>query len=199
MAIKGLSELLTKHKSGEMDEATFEAELNKALALEWIPKTKYNELNEAKKVSDKALEGANATLKDLQAKAGLSDEYKAQISKLTEENAKAQEAFKAQISKMKMDTAIDSALSGAKAKNLKATRALLDESKLLLADDGTVTGLNEQIEALKKDNGFLFGEIEQPGYKPQWGGGNKTGGNAGGTGNSLLDKMLASAGLDSVD
>lgn len=202
MAIKGLSELLNKHKTEEIDEATFEAELNKALATDWIPKTKFNELNEEKKLTDKALEGANATLKDLQVKAGLSEEYKAQIDKLNAESVKAQEAFNAQIKKMKMDTAIETALNGAKAKNLKATRALLDESKLLLADDGSVTGLNEQIEALKKDNDFLFGENEQPGSKPQWGGGTKTGGNggsAGGTGNALLDKMLASAGLNSVD
>ena len=43
MAIKGLSELLKKHKDGELDDAQFEAELNKALPEDWIPKAKYND------------------------------------------------------------------------------------------------------------------------------------------------------------
>ena len=55
MAIKGLSELLKKHKDGTIDDAQFEVELNKALPEDWIPKSKYNERNESKKLSDESL------------------------------------------------------------------------------------------------------------------------------------------------
>ena len=93
MAIKGLSELLKKHKDGTIDDAQFEAELNKALPEDWIPKSKYNELSESKKLSDENLKKANATLEELKGKAGLSDEYKAQIDKLKEEAKKADVPF----------------------------------------------------------------------------------------------------------
>ena len=120
MAIKGLSELLKKHKDGELDDAQFEAELNKALPEDWIPKAKYNEVNEARKLADENLKKANATLDELKGKAGLSDEYKAQIDALKAEAKKAEEAHKATIDGMRRDSAISQALASAKARNAKA-------------------------------------------------------------------------------
>ena len=162
MAIKGLSELLKKHKDGELDDAQFEAELNKALPEDWIPKAKYNEVNEARKLADENLKKANATLDELKGKAGLSDEYKAQIDALKAEAKKAEEAHKATIDGMRRDSAISQALASAKARNAKAVRALLDESKLVLNEDGTLSGLKEQLEAVQKDNGYLFDDGSTP-------------------------------------
>jgi hypothetical protein len=44
---------------------------------------------------------------------------------------------------------------GSGAKNTKALRALLDMEKIKYEND-TLSGLDEQIEAIKKDNDFLF-------------------------------------------
>ena len=66
---------------------------------------------------------------------------------------------------IKIDAAIEKALTGAKAKNLTAVKALLkDLDKAELADDGTVKGLEDQIKALQKadDSKFLFDD-EKPG------------------------------------
>ena len=201
MAIKGLSELLKKHKDGTIDDAQFEAELNKALPEDWIPKSKYNELSESKKLSDENLKKANATLEALRGKAGLSDEYKAQIDKLKEEAKKAEETHKATVAQMKRDSAIESALTLAKARNTKAVRALLDEGKLVLNDDGSLSGLKEQIEAVKKDNAFLFDSSDDDnggggngGGKPFFGGSNSKGGSSG---DALRDAMFSAAGLSS--
>lgn len=201
MAIKGLSELLKKHKDGTIDDAQFEAELNKALPEDWIPKSKYNELSESKKLSDENLKKANATLEELKGKAGLSDEYKAQIDKLKDEAKKAEEAHKATITQMKRDSAIESALTSAKARNSKAVRALLDEGKLVLNDDGSLSGLKEQIEAVKKENAFLFDSSDDDnrgggngGGKPFFGGSNPKGG---ASGDALRDAMFSAAGLSS--
>ena len=201
MAIKGLSELLKKHKDGTIDDAQLEAELNKALPEDWIPKSKYNELSESKKLSDENLKKANATLEELKGKAGLSDEYKAQIDKLKEEAKKAEEAHKATVAQMKRDSAIDSALASAKARNSKAVRALLDEGKLVLNEDGTLSGLKEQIEAVKKENAFLFDSSDDDngggnggGRMPFFGGSNPKGGNSG---DALRDAMFSAAGLNS--
>ena len=201
MAIKGLSELLKKHKDGALDSTDFETELNKLLPEDWIPKAKYNELNESKKLAEDNLKKANATLEELKGKAGLSDEYKAQIDKLKEEAKKAEEAHKATITKMKRDSAIDSALASAKARNSKAVRALLDEGKLVLNEDGTLSGLKEQIEAVKKENAFLFDSSDDDnggggngGGKPFFGGSNPKGG---ASGDALRDAMFSAAGLNS--
>ena len=54
---------------------------------------------------------------------------------------------------------------------------LFDKSKLVLTDDGKVTGLNEQLESIKKDKAFLFktDKVDTP-YDPA-GGGTPTGSN----------------------
>ena len=194
MAIKGLSELLKKHKDGTIDDAQFEAELNKALPEDWIPKSKYNELSESKKLSDENLKKANATLEELKGKAGLSDEYKAQIDALKAEAKKAEEAHKATIDGMRRDSAISQALASAKARNAKAVRALLDESKLVLNEDGTLSGLKEQLEAVQKDNGYLFEESNNgEGGRPCFGGNGQKGGSSG---DALRDAMFSAAGLN---
>lgn len=65
-----------------------------------------------------------------------------------------------QISKLKFDHALESALAGAKAKNPKAVRALLKETDLKLADDGSIVGFAEQLERVKSENDYLFESVE---------------------------------------
>ena len=56
------------------------------------------------------------------------------------------------------------ALTSAKAKNLKAVKALLDLENAEIQEDGTVKGLLENIETLKgaEDSKFLFETDEAP-------------------------------------
>ena len=58
---------------------------------------------------------------------------------------------------------IEIALLGAKAKNTKAVKALIDEEKISL-DGDNLLGINEQLEAIKKENAFLFddGKVQNP-------------------------------------
>lgn len=82
---------------------------------------------------------------------------KQQIAKLQADNKAKDDAHAAEIKQLKIDAAIDSALTGAKAKNNTAVKALLkDLDKAELADDGTIKGLAEQIEALQKSDAYLF-------------------------------------------
>lgn len=73
--------------------------------------------------------------------------------KETAEKAKA-DADK-QISQMKFDYALSAALTGAKAKNAKAVKALLDMDGLKF-NDGKIVGLDEQLAQIKTDNDYLF-------------------------------------------
>lgn len=80
--------------------------------------------------------------------------------KETAEKAKA-DADK-QISQMKFDYALSAALTGAKAKNTKAVKALLDMDGLKFNDnDGKIVGLDEQLAQIKTDNDYLF-ESDEP-------------------------------------
>ena len=66
----------------------------------------------------------------------------------------------AQLENVKFEHSLEGALSAAKAKNLKAVRALLNPEGLKLSDDGIV-GLKEQLEKIKAENDYLF-EGEKP-------------------------------------
>ena len=85
---------------------------------------------------------------------------------------------------MKIDFAVEKALTGAKAKNIKAVKALLELGEAKLDKDGNVKGLDEQIEKLRSgdDTKFLFEAQKQQkqqqnfkGFQPGASGGQKPG------------------------
>ena len=81
-----------------------------------------------------------------------------------------EDSFNAEIKKIKIDNAIDKALLDAKAKNIKAVKALLDTSNAELLEDGTIKGLSESIKTLSEnaDTSFLFDTSDtqsNPGHK----------------------------------
>lgn len=100
-------------------------------------------------------------LETLKKSTGDVDELKKQIETLQTENKANAEAHAAEIKQMKIDAAIDAALSNVKAKNNKAVKALLNDlDKLELNEDGSIKGdsLKNQLDALVKgdDTKFLF-------------------------------------------
>ena len=200
--MKGLKELLEKFKKGEIaDETAFEAELNKVLPETWVPKNTFNEKLEALKLAEKQAKDMEAQLTGLKDKANLSDDFKKQIEDLQAQNAKQKTEFDAQMKATREGYALDQALSTAKAKNAKAVKALLDVSKLTYAEDGTVSGLKEQLEELKKTDGYLFEEEQkadpnpQPPRFPSWGSPANQGNGGGAPDNSLFAQMAAAAGI----
>jgi hypothetical protein len=183
MAIKGLKELLKKIRdNADMTEAQVEEELNKSLPEDWVPKVKYNELSEAKKQVEKQAADNSKLLDDLKTKAGLSDEYKKQIEDLTAATTKAKAEYETKIKQIRFDTALEKSLSGAKARNATQVAKLIDRDKLKFNEDGTITGLDEMLTAMKKDSPYLFEEEQQqegaqpntPPKKPSFGGGGTT-------------------------
>lgn len=57
--------------------------------------------------------------------------------------------------KSKKTSAVELALTQAGARNIKAAKALLDNEKLELSDEG-IKGLEEQLTALKESDAYLF-------------------------------------------
>lgn len=65
------------------------------------------------------------------------------------------------ISQMKLENAIDMAVASAHSLSDKALKGLLDLDKLTLDDKGNLKGFDEQLESIKKDNAFMFGEEQK--------------------------------------
>lgn len=102
-------------------------------------------------------------LETLKASAGDNEALKQQIADLQAENAKAKETHESEMNQLKVDFAVEKALAGAKAKNVKAAKALLDLADARLDKDGNVKGLQEQIDKLAAadDTKFLFVATQQ--------------------------------------
>ncbi len=84
------------------------------------------------------------------------------IEKLQAENNQAKSEYEAKLLLHKKDAAIASAITSTRAKNERAVRALLDESKIVY-QDGKVTGLSEQLGALSQTDGYLFDRASDTG------------------------------------
>lgn len=117
---------------------------------EYVARRKYDDLNGQLRAANADIADRDTKLAAFQSQdiAGLQrqvDDWK----KRAEDAEKATETFK-------FDSAITAALTGAKARNVKSVRALLDENALSLDENGALSGLDDQLAALKKDNGFLF-------------------------------------------
>ena len=119
----------------------------------YVDKDKFDKAETKAKELETQLSSANDTIKgfkdlDVESlKKGVADweqKYKADTAALNEKLINQTKSSKIEI-----------ALLGAKAKNTKAVKALLDEEKISL-DGDNLLGINEQLEAIKKDNAFLF-------------------------------------------
>ena len=137
----------------------------------FIPKTRFDEVNNEKKKLELDLRDRDGQLETLKNSTGDVEAMKQQIATLQADNKAKDEAHAAEIKKMKVDAAVEAALTSSGAINAKAVVPFLkDLDKAELADDGTVKGLAEQIEARTKadDTKFLFAkkQTQVKGAKP---------------------------------
>jgi hypothetical protein len=144
------------------DLATKIAEASAEELKGYIPKTRFDEVNEAKKNAEALVKERDKQLEDVKKSTGHNEELKKQIELLQESNKTAKADYEAQIKKMQIDNAVSAALKDAGALNTTAVMALLkDLDKAEIAEDGTVKGLTEQIQALQKSDSYLF-KVTEP-------------------------------------
>ena len=87
---------------------------------------------------------------------------KQQIQQLQDDNKAKDEAHQKEIKELKVNSALEKALTNAKAKNAKAVQALLDlGDDVELNEDGTIRRLDEKIKALKKSDAYMFNDDKQ--------------------------------------
>lgn len=130
---------------------------------DFIPKSRFDEVNEAKKNAEALVKDRDKQLEDVKKSTGDNEELKKQIEQLQEDNKVAKQKYESDIKKMQIDNAVQSALKDAGAKNTTALMALLkDLDKAEISDDGTVKGLAEQIKALQESDSYLFETKAEP-------------------------------------
>lgn len=143
-------------------------EAGKELPKHYMPKDKYNEAVEAKKQAEKDIADRDKQLETLKADAGASETLKAEITKLQEANTAAKEQYEADLKDIKVTSAIEKALTDAKAKHPDLLLGKIDKTKLVV-DGDRIVGLEEQINPLKESYKELFQDESQqqkpPGFQ----------------------------------
>ena len=195
MAIKGLSELLKKHReSTDMTDDQFEDELNKLLPDTWMPKQVYNELNDKYKLMETQKADTEKLLKEAKEAEGASKELKAKYDELVATQKADKEKYEADLIANRKAYAIDLALTKAGAKNNKAVKALLDDTKITVDEKGEVVGLTEQLDVVRKDADYLFEtktvQTDPTPTKPSFGNGNQNASASGGVSDPALRRAF---------
>lgn len=80
------------------------------------------------------------------------------IKKLQADVADWEKKYNADIEAERVASAVQLAIAKSGARSDKAVFGMLDLDKVTIDDDGNVKGLDDQIEALKKDDAFLFND-----------------------------------------
>lgn len=175
---------------------------------EYLGEELYSQVEEKLKGNDK-VKLANLANGEYVAKAKYDDDLKTKDTKITELTEKVKKfdgvdvkkfqqdiddwetKYNTDIANLKKSNAISLAVAKAKPKNEKALMALIDTEIIKLNDDGSVTGLSEQLENVKKENGFLFDDDTEP-VDPVDLGGNHGGEKPKGTDNTSWEEAINS-------
>lgn len=166
-----LKELLKNAGIENVDD--LEGKISKELPKYFKPAKDFNEINEKLKTANKEIETLKTTNTNIQTEY---DNFKKGAISQADYEAKKKEIeanSKAEIEKVRLDSKIDLAINNAKAKNVKSVKANLDLDKIKL-DGDKLLGFDDQIEALKKSDAYLFdidntvnNGVEQNGGNPR--------------------------------
>lgn len=131
-------------------------------------KADYDSLKQQLDAANMQIQERDTQLETLKNSTGDMEALKQQIVSLQSDNQATKERYEADMKDLKLSTAIKLAL-GDSAQDADLVAGLFDKSKLIMSDDGKITGLDEQMKALKKEKAFLFKEEKAP--QPQIKGG----------------------------
>ncbi|CEN87355.1 phage scaffolding protein [Paraclostridium sordellii] len=155
----------------------------------YVEKTKFDEVKQAKKQLETDVKDRDTQLETLKKSAGDNATLKQQIEQLQNDNKKKDEEYQAELKDLKLTNAIKLAITDS-AQDIDLVAGLIDKSKLILSEDGKVTGLDEQISGLKENKSFLFKaeENNDPGNQIQFT--KKINGNGSGNGKQSLSELM---------
>jgi len=149
------------------DLATKIVEMHTDAIKGMIPKTRLDEVIAERDNAKTSNADLLKQLGALQKETGDVQSLKDKIQELQDNAKEAEKTHAAEIQNLKINNAVETALMGAKALNVKAVKALLNLDNAELDADGTVKGLADQIKTLQtaEDSKFMFGSSTMKGAK----------------------------------
>ena len=147
---------------------------------QYVPKDKFDakldEIKTMEKEKEQLLEQIDtmkSQLEQLKNDTAASEELKKKIKdyeskneQLEQEKEEIRENMQQELKQQKLQDEIEKTLIKENARNPKAVKALLNTDEIEL-EDGEIKGLNEQLETLKKEEDYLFGERGLKGKDPE--------------------------------
>lgn len=155
MALEWLKTIL-----GDGYTEDIESKIAQEIGKGFVSKADFNAVKTQQKKLEDDLKTRDTQLEELKKATGTADELTAQIAALQEQNRKDKQAHEAEVARIRLDAAVDKALTESGARNNIAVKALLAAflRDAKVGEDGSVKGLAAEIETLAKGEGtsFLF-------------------------------------------
>lgn len=122
----------------------------------YIPKTRFDEVNNERKKLELDVRERDTQLETLKNSTGDVETLKQQIETLQNENTAKDEAHATEIRKLQREAVDTELLTAASAKNAKAVLGLFDSIDDTVDIDSYKTKRTEQLEAIKRSDSYLF-------------------------------------------
>lgn len=155
MALEWLKTIL-----GDGYTEDIESKIAQEIGKGFVSKADFNAGKTQQKKLEDDLKTRDTQLEELKKATGTAEELTAQIAALQEQNRKDKQAHEAEVARIRLDAAVDKALTESGARNNIAVKALLAAflKDAKVGEDGSVKGLAAEIETLAKgeSTSFLF-------------------------------------------
>lgn len=141
---------------GYTDEV--DAKVSAEIGKNFVSKADFNQVNAAKKKAEDDVKTRDQQLETLKKSTGDTAALQEQITTLQTQNAEAKKTYEAELARVRLDGAVEAALTAAGAKNNTAVKALLANflKDAKLDDSGAVKGLAAEIDTLAKADATAF-------------------------------------------
>jgi len=150
-----LKELLGEELFKQVSEKLGDSKYVFGEADTFIPKSRFDEVNNEKKELKTLIGQRDSQINELQTKFKSNEDLTKELENYKSLNSKAEQEFNAKLEQVKFDYELQQALAKANVRNPKATKALLELDKVKLDGDKLV-GIEEQLKELQEKEPYLF-------------------------------------------
>jgi DNA repair exonuclease SbcCD ATPase subunit len=185
-----LKELLGEELFKQVSEKLGDNKFVFGEAEQFIPKSRFDEVNNEKKELKSLIGQRDSQISELQTKFKSNEDLSKELENYKSLNTKAEQEFQTKLQQVKFDYELQQALAKANVRNTKAAKALLELDKIKLEGDKLV-GIEEQLKDLQEKEAYLFAQKEP--VVPTQAGVKLTGGS--GSADPVEDKLRKAIGL----
>lgn len=119
-----------------------------------VPKKEFNALNDTKKYLEQQIKDMDCRLKELQEKVKSNERLEITIKELQKSNKFTKDIYESKLKDIMINFALQAKLIDIKYKDLLISK--FDKSKLMITEDGTVAGIDDQLKSMMVQYKDLF-------------------------------------------